>query len=98
MVAPIPSSTLKFPLGNLFITPGAAAALERSGQTPLSFLSRHAAGDWGDVDADDWRANDQSLTDGTRLVSAYRTIRGEKLWVITECDRSATTLLLPDEY
>ena len=59
---------------------------------------RHAAGDWGEVDAEDWSLNDQAVLDGTRLLSAYRTLKGEKLWVITEADRSSTTLLLPSEY
>lgn len=98
MVAANNESRTDFHLGKLLVTPGALAALQRSGQTPLAFLMRHAAGDWGEVDADDWHANDQSLKDGTRLLSAYRTSQGEKLWLITEADRSATTMLLPGEY
>ena len=89
---------IRFNLGRLLATPGALAAMERSGQGPMDFLSRHARGDWGEVGAEDWKANDRSLTDGTRLLSAYLTSQGEKLWVITEADRSATTILLPDEY
>ena len=59
---------------------------------------RHMAGDWGDVDEEDKAANDQALTDGSRLLSAYRTAAAKKLWIITEADRSATTILLPEEY
>ena len=89
---------MKFPLGRLLVTPGVVAVLERYSESPLPFVARHASGDWGEVDAEDWQANDESLKDGARLLSAYRTSRGEKIWVITEADRSATTLLLPEEY
>jgi hypothetical protein len=68
-----------------------------SHQTQGFFLMRHAAGDWGEVDAEDWSLNDQAVNDGTRLLSVYRTLKGNKLWVITEADRSVTTILLPDE-
>jgi hypothetical protein len=79
-------------------TPGALAALEESGESPSFFLSRHARGDWGEVDAEDKEANDLALEEGSRLLSAYTTANGTKLWVITEADRSATTVLLPAEY
>jgi hypothetical protein len=59
---------------------------------------RHAAGDWGEVYAEDWSLNDQAVLDGTRLLSAYRTLKGKQLWVITEADRSVTTILFPVEY
>jgi hypothetical protein len=93
----------KFPLGRLVATPGALRALQESGQTPDFFLTRHAAGDWGEVDEEDWRLNDQALADGGRLLSAYRTLKGKRLWVITEAaddngQRAATTVLLPDDY
>lgn len=88
----------KFSLGQLAATPGALAAMQESGQAPDFFLERHRAGDWGEVGAEDWQLNDQALIDGDRLLSAYRTLRGVKLWVITEADRSVTTILLPDEY
>jgi len=93
----------KFPLGRLVATPGALEALEQSGQTPAFFIDRHLRGDWGDVDAEDWQANDRALQDGSRLLSAYTTLKGKKLWVITEAAgddgrRAATTILLPDEY
>ena len=97
------SSKPKFPLGQVLATPGALEALKKSGQSPAAFLSRHVVGDWGVVDADDKAANDQSLIDGSRILSAYRTSKGEKIWIITEaCDdrgrRAATTILLLDEY
>ncbi len=87
-----------FPLGRLVATPGALAALAESGQSPAFFLVRHASGNWGLVDEEDWRLNDEALRDGSRLLSAYETERGVRLWIITECDRSVTTILLPDEY
>lgn len=88
----------RFPLGQLAATPGALAALADAGQPPTEFVSRHASCDWGEVDAEDQAANDQALIDGDRLLSAYRTERGTKLWIITEADRSSTCVLLPDEY
>jgi len=91
--APVP-----FPLGHTVMTRGAQAALERAGEDPLTYLSRHAFGDWGDVCEEDWQENELSLEKGFRLLSAYHTSAGDKLWIITEWDRSATTILLPDEY
>jgi hypothetical protein len=91
-------STARFPLGRLLMTPGALQALIAAGQSPLEFLRRHASGDWGEVGAEDGRLNDRAVKDGTRLLSAYRTAGGRKVWVITEADRSATTILLPEEY
>jgi hypothetical protein len=93
----------KFSPGQLVATPGALQALKDSGQTPGFFLDRHAAGDWGDVDEEDWALNDLAVKDGGRLLSAYRTLKGKKLWIITEAadddDKwAATTILLPDEY
>jgi hypothetical protein len=88
----------KLALGQVVATPGALASIQASGQSPSFFLARHTAGDWGEVDAEDWSLNDQAVLDGTRLLSAYRTLKGNKLWVITEADRSVTTILLPDEY
>jgi len=87
-----------FPLGQLVATPGALAALARARHTPLDFLSRHVRGDWGELDKEDRRENELSLKRGFRLLSSYRTNAGEKIWVITEADRSVTTVLLPDEY
>jgi hypothetical protein len=88
----------QFALGLTTATPGALAALAESGQTPGFFLSRHHSGDWGEVDAEDTTLNDQAVKDGNRILSAYRASKGRKLWVITESDRSVTTILLPREY
>jgi hypothetical protein len=87
-----------FFLGHVYLTAGAIAALERSGQRPGEFLVRHVVGDWGTVCESDKRLNDAAVSEGTRIFSAYETTAGDKIWVITDADRSATTLLLPDEY
>ncbi len=92
---------LKFPpfaLGQVVATPGALAALASAGQPPEVLLTRHAQGDWGDLCEEDRRENDRSLVRGLRLLSAYALPDGTKLWIITEADHSATTLLLPSEY
>jgi hypothetical protein len=88
----------KFALGSLVATPAALEALKRAGQSPAEFLSRHAAGDWGDVSKGDARLNDAAVRDGERILSAYRTLKGERLWIITEADHCSTCILLPDEY
>lgn len=88
----------RFPLGQIVGTPGAIDALARANQDPHDFLARHMAGDWGEVGKEDQAENEYSLQHGFRILSSYSTAGGEKLWVITEADRSATTLLLPDEY
>jgi hypothetical protein len=87
-----------FSLGQLVATPGALASLAKAGQTPLDFLSRHVCGDWGDIDKEDQKENELGLKQGFRLLSSYHTSAGAKIWVITEADRSVTTVLLPDEY
>ena len=87
-----------FPLGQIVATPGALAALGRANQSPAVFLSRHAEGDWGELDPTDIAENAFSIAHGFRLLSSYETEAGERLWIITEADRSATTLLLPEEY
>jgi hypothetical protein len=94
---------VKFPLGRLAATPGALEAMEASGQSAEFFLARHASGDYGEVNDDDRQLNDEALIHGDRILSAYRTLKGVKLWVITEAaddngHRAATTILLPDEY
>jgi hypothetical protein len=93
----------KFHLGRVLATPGALEALDASGQGPDFFLARHVRGDWGDLSGEDRRLNEEALLDGSRLLSAYRTLKGVKLWIMTEAaddlgQRSSTTLLLPDEY
>jgi hypothetical protein len=87
-----------FPLGQIVATPGALAALERAQQASTCFLARHAIGDWGELEQTDVAENEYSLAHGFRLLSCYQTTAGEKLWIITEADRAATTLLLPEEY
>ena len=88
----------KFTLGRIVATPGALAALEDSHESSVAFIRRHAAGDWGEVCEDDRQENEFSLKNGFRLLSSYQTKAGTKLWIITEADRSATTILLPEEY
>jgi hypothetical protein len=88
----------KFQLGQLVATPGALRALEEAGQSPAFFLEKHMSGDWGEVNDEDKRLNDEALVIGERLLSAYRTLKGVKIWVITEADRSSTCCLLPSEY
>ena len=104
---PPPEPTLKmrpkFSLGQIVATPAALDAIAAAGQTPDFFLAKHVHGDWGEVDDGDKRANDQALVDGSRLLSAYRTLKNERIWIITEAtdddgNRAATTILLPSEY
>lgn len=87
-----------FPLGSIYLTAGANQALKESKQEPFEFLSKHQRGDWGDVCQEDKRENELSLKEGFRLLSSYKTNLGEKLWIISEADRSASTILLPSEY
>jgi hypothetical protein len=93
-----PLSAHRFSLGRLVATPGALAALFAAGTSPLPYLQRHAAGDWGECGAEDWRANDRALRLGERLFSVDRLADGTRLWIITEADRAATMILLPEEY
>ena len=87
-----------FQLGQLVATPGALAALEKAGQSPMDFFSRHVTGDWGELSEDDHKENQLSLEKGFRLLSSFRTNAGDRLWVITESSRSHSTILLPEEY
>jgi len=93
----------RFRLGQTVATPAALEAIQQAGQSPAEFLDRHVRGDWGNLSADDRALNDEAVQDGSRILSAYVTRGGEKIWVITEATddrghRSATTILLPDEY
>ena len=87
----------KFELGQLVATPGALDLMHNSGSSTWSLLSRHLQGDWGDLDPKDKSLNDEALKHGGRLFSSYN-VADDKVWVITEADRSSTTLLLPSEY
>lgn len=88
-----------FKLGRVVATPGAIRALEENDVDAWSFLCRHANGDWGCVPLEDQRENRRSVEAGGRLLSSYvLNERGDKLWIITEADRSSTCLLLPSEY
>ena len=87
-----------FNLGQVVATPGALQALEDSEQTAIEFLNRHVSGDWGELDPEDRKENEFSLKEGFRVLSAYILKTGQKIWIITEADRSVTTLLLPEEY
>lgn len=87
----------RFPLGQTVATPGALQVLESTGTSPIALLARHQSGDWGDVSNDDARENEVSIEMGFRILSSYQ-VGDEKLWVITEADRSVTTILRPDEY
>ena len=86
----------KFPLGQTVITSNAQGQLEPD--DVLTALRRHAAGDWGDVDEHDRKENELSLREGFRLLSVYSDRNSTKFWIITEADRSATTVLLPEDY
>lgn len=88
----------RFSLGQLVATPAALQALADAGQSPLEFIRRHQAGDWGEVSEEDKRENEFSVIHGFRVLSAYTLRTGVRLWIITEADRSATTLLKPEEY
>jgi hypothetical protein len=88
-----------FSAGRIVATPGALALLEQANKLPLEFLSRHLRGDWGDdLCQEDKTENELSLKYGFRLLSSYRVTDTEKIWIITEADRSVTTLLSPAEY
>jgi hypothetical protein len=96
-----------FPLGQVVATPGALAAMAASGVSPEGLLTRHVTGDWGDVCSDDKSANEQAVKQRRRILSAYTlkspgasgVARGTtRIWILTEADRSCTTLLLPEEY
>ena len=96
--------TVKFDPGQIVATPGVLEAIRASGQRPELFLGAHLEGYWGgELCEEDRRLNDEALLDGSRLLSAYKTLRGEKLWIITEAvgddgRRASTAIVLPNEY
>ena len=86
----------KFSLGQIVATPNALNNIPND--EIMHALSRHVRGDWGQLDPEDWNANELALKDGSRLFSAYHSSRDIKFWIITEADRSVTTVLLPEDY
>lgn len=89
------------PLGRVVATPGALDVLEVTGTDALELLRCHAAGDWGEVPPEDARENERSVREGWRVLSSYPvgdSEAGERVWIITEADRSSTCILLPEEY
>ena len=91
-------SGIKFEPGRIVATPGALEAFRASGEEPLTYLTRHLAGDWGEVCVEDKQENERSLEQGWRILSAYTLKTGVVIWVITEADRASTCVLLPSEY
>ena len=91
-------SAIRLPLGHLKATPNALEFMRKAGINPALLLQRHHTGDWGDLCQEDWLTNDGNLRTGGRIVSCYRIGQHDALWIITECDRSVTTILLPDDY
>ena len=89
--------TEAFPLDRVVATPRALKLLKEAGEDPLRYLARYASGDWGEVNDHDRRENEQSLKHGWRVLSSYPIGEG-RVWIITEADRSYTTILLPEEY
>ena len=87
-----------FSLGQIVATPGALRALQKAEQEPHEFLDRHVNGDWGEVPEEDKKENEFSVQHGFRILSAYTTSAGDRIWLLTEADRSTTTFLLPEEY
>lgn len=88
----------RFAPGIIVATQGVQTLIEQKNLQPLPYLLRHLSGDWGDVDPEDWQANQTALERDERLLSVYHVTSEQALWIITEWDRSVTTLLLPDEY
>lgn len=85
-----------FPLGKIVATQNAANTLSASDMQDA--LRRHSSGDWGDLDPEDVQQNETGAREGYRLLSAYKAEDGTKFWIITEGDRSITTILLPEDY
>ncbi len=97
-ISDLPTFPRRFALGAVVATPGAVEALDRVGLAPAIFLARHECGDWGDLSEDDRAENEFALGKRIRIFSAYHLDDFTKIWIITEADRSSTTILLPDEY
>ena len=89
---------IRFELGRVVATSGALSALQKAEQLPAEFLDRHVNGDWGEVPEADKQENEVAVEQGFRILSAYTTSAGDQIWILTEADRSATTIMLPTEY
>jgi hypothetical protein len=87
-----------FLLGQVIITSGANALMREGKLDANQLINRHISGDWGDMCEDDIESNNDAVTHGDRIMSSYLTSSSQKVWIITEYDRSVTTILLPDEY
>lgn len=95
------SSSHRFPLGSLLITPAARTLLIENNADPSQYLQRHATGDWGEICEEDHQQNDFGVSHRNRLMSVYYLVPGQedsRIWIITEGDRSYTTILLPEDY
>lgn len=91
-------ATLKFPLGQCLVTRGASEALNESGEWAMKYLLKHQSGEWGDLGAEDKAENEFSVLNNFRILSAYVLPNGKRIYVITEMDRSVSTVLLCEEY
>ncbi|MBU1215710.1 MAG: hypothetical protein KKA63_10775 [Gammaproteobacteria bacterium] len=91
------TKTICFPLGHLVSTPAALELLDREAVNASELIQRHQRGDWGDIEVEDAKDNENAIINGRRILSSYQ-IGNSRLWILTESDRSSTTLLLPEEY
>jgi hypothetical protein len=91
-------STPRFESGRVIATPAALQALGHDIELAAMLMVRHRAGDWGDVDSEDWSLNNQSVNRKSRILSVYKLVGQGTVWVLTEADRSATTYLVPSDY
>ena len=91
-------STILFPTGQIVATPGALRLMEQYQVSPISLLTRHSQGDWGSVGPEDAALNNRAINQGNRILSSYFVYEDHRVWIISEWDRSITTLLLPCEY
>jgi len=97
-IPPYPTTAPLFALGEVVATPGALELLDRTETNAHELLLRHRYGDWGNVPPEDGEANREAVLNGSRILSSYDLTSDERIWIITEADRSVTTLLLPHEY
>lgn len=88
----------RVPLGRTVATPAALELLDRLAVNGSDLIARHERGDWGQLSAEDWERNEIAFREGERLLSNYPLPGGECVWIITEWDRSVTTILLPSDY